>query len=248
MLESLRTTRSNIAKVFSRPQPVTFPMVAFFSIIPGYLYIGVVVSTWTLHVPELALDRALPLVPGWSVVYGSLFVAAFLLVFVVHQQELVRRTFLAFLTIWLFSYACFLAYPTSAPRHPAVIGDGFFEWALRAVYSADVKYNCFPSLHVAQCFLAAFTCYRVHRGVGGVAIVWAVLVGLSTLFTKQHYVVDVIAGAFLAYAAYRAFLHDYPRAAIPEWERRLAPALALGAFGLYGAVVAILWVIYALGA
>lgn len=104
----------------------------------------------------------------------------------------------------------------------------------------------FLTLHVAQCFLAALTCYHVHRGVGAVACAWAFLVGLLTLYTKQHYVVDVIAGAFLAYAAYRTFIRNYPRDAIPEFERRLAPVLAVGAFGMYGLILAGLWLAYAI--
>ena len=87
----------------------------------------------------------------------------------------------------------------------------------------------------------------MHRGVGAVAGVWASLVGLSTLFTKQHYIADVIAGAFLAYAAYLVFLRSYPREATPEVERRLAPVLALGALGAYGLMVAIMRLAYANG-
>lgn len=229
----------------TRPQPVTLPMVALFSIIPGYLIIGSVISGWTLHVPELALDRAIPVQPGWSVIYGSLFLAALLPVFVLHRQELIRRTILAFISIWLFAYACFLAYPTIGPRPATVAGDGFFAWALRVIYSSDFRYNCLPSLHVAQCFLAAFACYRVHRGVGAVAGVWAFLVGVSTVYTKQHYVLDVISGTALAYVAYVIFLRSYPREDVPELERRLAPVLALCAVGLYALAVIGLWFVYA---
>jgi membrane-associated phospholipid phosphatase len=235
-----------VVQLMTRPQPVTIPMVALFSIVPFYLVIGVWVAGGIVHVPELALDRVVPVQPAWSVIYGSLFCAALLPVFVVHQQELVRRTILAFLMIWLVSYACFLAYPTIGPRPARVIGEGFFPWALRAIYSSDARYNCLPSLHVAQCFLAALACYRVHRGVGVVAGVWALLVGMSTLYTKQHYFLDVIGGMFLAYAAYVIVLRSYPREAVPERERRLAPALAMLAFGVYGLMLVGLWFIYAI--
>lgn len=245
MSESPRLTWSMAYGLFTRPQPVTVPMVVLFAIIPFYLVIGDLVSGWPVHSPELALDLALPLQPAWSVIYGSLFLAALLPVFVVHQQELVRRTVVAYLTAWLVSYAFFLAYPTVAPRHAEVLGNDFFSWALRTIYASDVQYNCFPSLHVAQCVLAALVCYRVHRGVGIVAGVWAFFLGASTLFTKQHYVVDVIAGAILAYAVYLVFLRGYPREATPEFERRLAPVLALAAFGMYGLIVAGLWFLYA---
>ena len=192
----------DIKDLMTRPQPVTIPMVVLFSIIPVYLYIG---HAWipgrTLHIPELALDRLVPVVPAWSVIYGSLFLAALLPVFVVHQQELVRRTIWAFLFIWLFAYACFVAYPTVTPRPAVVAGDDFFSWAS--------------------------------------------FVGISTLYTKQHYVADVIAGILLAGVAYVLLVRRYPREAVPERERRLAPALALGAAGLYGLFVAGLWFVYA---
>lgn len=242
--ESDRPSWSMVKRVFLRPQPVTIPMVMLFAIIPFYLYIGVLTRGRMTHVPELALDRVVPMESSWSLIYLSLFLAALLPVFVVHQQELVRRTIAAFLAIWLAGYACFLAYPTAAPQHAKVIGDGFSAWALRTIHSSDVPYNCFPSLHVAQCFLAALACDRVHRGVGAVALVWASLVGLATLFTKQHYVADVIAGVFLAYAAYLVFLRAYPRQATPESERRIAPLLALGAVGAYGIMIAIMWLAY----
>lgn len=234
--------------LFKRPQPVTVPMIALFAIIPAYLVIGDFVSGGPVHAPAVALDHAIPLEPSWSMVYVSLSLAALLPVFVVHQQALVRRVILAFLSIWLVAYAFFLAYPTIAPRHDEVAGDGFSALALRAIYASDVQYNCFPSLHVAQCFLASLACYRVHRGVGLVAGGWAALVGLSTLYTKQHYVVDVIAGAVLAYGAYVVWLRGYPRDAIPELERRAAPILAMGAFGIYGLVVAGLWILHAISA
>jgi membrane-associated phospholipid phosphatase len=223
-------------------------MVVLFAIVPLYIFIGEnAIPGRTVHAPEIALDRALPLVAPWSIVYGSLFLAVLLPVFVVHQQELVRRTIAAYLAAWVVSLAVFLAWPTVAPRHAQLVGGGFAEWALHAIWASDVRYNCFPSLHVAQSFLAAFACHRVHRGVGAAAFVWASLVGISTLYTKQHYFLDVIAGALLAGAAYGIFIRGFPREATPALERRMAPVLAAGAFATYGAVVGAFLVLYALG-
>jgi membrane-associated phospholipid phosphatase len=84
----------------------------------------------------------------------------------------------------------------------------------------------------------------VHRGVGFVAVLWASLIGVSTLYTKQHYVIDVIAGALAAYVAYVLFLSSYPRDAVPESDRRLAPFRALGVVGIFGIMVACLWGLY----
>jgi len=160
----------------------------------------------------LALDRALPLQPAWALVYGALY--AFLIVlpvFVVRQDDHIRRTFLAYLMMWIAAYICFVLYPTIAPRPTKISRTGFVVWGLRLLYDADPPYNCFPSLHVAHSFVSAFTCLRVHRRLGLFAMLCASLVGLSTLFTKQHYILDVVAGVVLASLAYITFLRDYPR-------------------------------------
>jgi len=236
-----------VAEIMTRPQPVTVPMVTLFLLIPFYLVIGDAVAGGLSHIPELALDRAMPVVPGWSPVYASLFLAAILPAFVIHQQDHLNRTILAFIFMWLVAFACFWFYPTLSSRPAKVLGDGFGNWGLRVIYSIDARYNCLPSLHVAQCFLAAFSCSVVHRGVGIVAIVWASFVALSTLYTKQHYVLDVITGILLACVAYAIFLRKYPREAIPERERRYAPLMAAGAVGVYGVILLTFWILYALG-
>jgi membrane-associated phospholipid phosphatase len=188
-----------VAQSLTRPYQVTWPMVALVTLVPFYIFIGDMMRGRTVHIPAVALDRALPLQPAWALVYGTLYLFLIVLpVFVVRQEEQIRRTVFAYLSIWITSYVIFLAYPTMAPRPSDVIGKGFAVWGLRFLYDADPPYNCFPSLHVAHSFVSALTCYRVHRRVGIAAMICASIVGLSTLFTKQHYILDVIAGILLA--------------------------------------------------
>ena len=147
-------------------------MLVLMALVPFYLFIASAIRDRPLHAPTLALDHVLPLQPAWSLVYGALY--AFLIVlpvFVVRQDDHIRRTFLAYLMVWIAAYICFWVYPTIAPRPTNVTGTGFFAWGLRSLYGADPPYNCFPSLHVAHSFVSAFTCSRVNRNVGVVAII-----------------------------------------------------------------------------
>jgi membrane-associated phospholipid phosphatase len=223
-------------------------MVLLVSLVPVYLIIADRARGSILHAPALALDRLIPLAPTWALVYGTFY--AFLIVlpvFVLQQQELIRRTVWSYLTVWTVAYICFLLYPTVAPRPSTVAGTGFVVWGLRFLYGADPPYNCFPSIHVAHSFVSALACYRVHRTLGVVAISCASLVAVSTLFTKQHYVADVIAGILLALAAYAVFLRGDSRATVPELDRRLAPFLAVIVAGIVGLGFACYWVAYKLG-
>ena len=246
--DGIRITWSTLRQTLTRPYPVTVPMVLLVSLVPFYLVIAGRARAGGVNAPALALDRLLPLAPTWALIYGALY--AFLIVlpvFVVQSEELIRRTVWAYLTVWTVAYLCFLVYPTVAPRPDRVMGEGFAVWGLKFLYDADPPYNCFPSLHVAHSFVSGLACYRVHRTLGFVAISCASLVAISTLFTKQHYVADLIAGILLAWAAYGVFLRGFSRASVLELERRLAPALALSVGGLVGLGVLCFWVAYRLG-
>ena len=217
----------------------------FVSLLPLYFVIGELTRGRPTYAPDIALDRALSLQPTWMLVYGSLLVFVVLLpLLVVRQPELLRRAMQAYLMVMIVSYVGFLLYPTAAPRPAQVLGGGFSAWSLRLAYSLDPPHGCFPSLHVAYSFVSALTCYRVHRGVGAGAGLWAALIGVSTLYTKQHYVADVIAGTLAAYVAYVLFLRSYPRDAVAESDRRRAPFRALGVIGIFGIMVAGFWVAY----
>jgi membrane-associated phospholipid phosphatase len=223
-------------------------MVALVLLVPVYLFIAQDVSGGAVHAPATTLDRVIPLVPGWALVYGPLYLFLILFpLFVLREQDHIRRTVLAYLTVWLAAYVCFFLYPTIAPRPAVIEGEGFAVWGLRVLYGADPPYNCFPSLHVAHSFVSALTCYRLQRGVGVASAVGAALVAISTLFTKQHYVADVLAGALLAFVAYALFLARYPKERTPALDRRAAPWLALVVSGIVAVVFLGAWTAYLSG-
>lgn len=241
-------TWRDIRQAIARPYRVTLPMVLLVSLVPIYLVIAGRARVGEAHAPALALDGILPLVPMWALIYGALYAFLIILpVFVVQPEELIRRTVWAYLMVWIAAYISFLIYPTVAPRPESVAGEGFAVWGLRFLYEADPPYNCFPSLHVAHSFVSAFAAYRVNRTLGFVAIGSAALVALSTLFTKQHYIADVVAGTLLAVGAYAVFLRGYSRVNIPEPQSRVAPFLALVVAGIVGLFGAVYWVAYLLG-
>ena len=219
---------------------------ALMALLPMYFVIGQVTSEWPHYRPSFALDDLMPLRPEWMLVYGSLYLSGFLLpLVVIRGVELIHQTLKAYLFVMMVSYACFLLYPTIAPRNEEVLITGFAEWSLKLFYDLDQPYGCFPSLHVAYAFVAALACMRMHRLVGIAACGWATLIGVSTVYTKQHYVVDALAGAMTALAAYAVFLRDRPRNGVNDVDRALAPRRAAFVVAAYVAAVVGFWAAYA---
>ncbi len=245
---SFAEARTLVTQSLARPYRVTVPMVLLVALVPFYIFIPELFPAHTRYFPALALDRALPLLPSWALVYGALYL--FLIVspvLAVRDEEHIRRTVYAYLFVWIIAYAVFILYPTEAPRPARVVGEGFAVWGLYMLYSSDPPYNCFPSLHVAHSFVSALTVFRLHRKLGIGAILAATLVALSTLFTKQHYVLDAMAGVLLAFVAYVIFLRAYPRDRVPALDRQAAPAMAMCVAALSALFLIGYWLLYLIG-
>ena len=75
----------------------------------------------------------------------------------------------------------------------------------------------------------------------------ACFAALSTLFTRQHYILDVVAGIGLAWLADVIFLRSVPPVEDSAIERQVAPALALLVLGIVGVGLAGSWLLYRLG-
>jgi membrane-associated phospholipid phosphatase len=230
-------------RVTRAPYHSTAPALALAVVIPAYHVISGFNRGRAANMPALAIDRAIPLEPAWMLVYGSVFLFAFLPAFVVRGAELTRRVLWSYILVEFLAFAGYLAYPTSLAR-PAITTDGLFPWTLGLIYDIDPPRNCFPSLHVSWAFVAALSCYRVHRGVGLAAMGWAGLIGISTLYTEQHYLVDVIAGVMMALLAYVLFLRGHDRAAIAKSDVQCAPLRATRIVWTYVFVIAVFAIAY----
>lgn len=229
-------------QVLERPFPLTmrvvFPLLVLMVLVPAYVFVPEFTAQRSRDWPELALDRAVPVQPAWAVIYGSHLMFVLFPALLLREEEHIRRTLWAIVMVWAVAVAFFLVSPTVIHRPALNEAEGFFVWSLGVVYGADRPYNCFPSLHVAHAFVSAFACHSVHRGVGLGCVAWAALIGVSTVFTKQHYVADVLAGILLAGLTWRLLRRGSIRPTLPSAEQRAAPVLLLATVGCWTIVVA----------
>lgn len=105
---------------------------------------------------------------------------------------------------------CFMIYyfwQTTVPR-PDVTGNDIFSSLVRYIYSIDQPVNCFPSIHVFTTFvimLAAYKRKEQHKWEFALLSIVGTLIIVSTVFTKQHAILDVISGMAVASVLYYGF-------------------------------------------
>ncbi|MCB9597057.1 MAG: phosphatase PAP2 family protein [Sandaracinaceae bacterium] len=184
------------------------------------------------ELPLTSLDRAIPFVP-WTVwLYGTITWTSFVAWLSVRERADAARLMAA---ITVASAACalvFIVWPTTFPRglYPLPEGLGARTLAeLAELRDDDSPSNCFPSLHVALAWGIALTwaSWIRRRPLAVLPIAWALVVSVTTVTTKQHYVVDVPAGMLVGAFAWWAARRIIPtERATPVWMRtgtRLEP-------------------------
>jgi membrane-associated phospholipid phosphatase len=158
--------------------------------------------------PMTWLDQVVPFVPQTVWVYTSeyyLFVAVYL---TCKNRENINRFVYAFLCQQVISTIIFWAWPTTYPRELFPLPDTL-DPATHLIFTilrfGDSPANCCPSLHVSSVYLSSFMFLKEQRGKFPFFFLWATSVAITTLTTKQHYLVDVVVGLFSALFFYWLF-------------------------------------------
>lgn len=155
------------------------------------------VQSEPLLIVDNALERAIPFLPWTIWIYFSFFIFIGSTVFRV-EKELFWRFVVSSTLAALIAWSFVLLLPISFDRpDPALIDSDLYRRIYTFVHAADPSHITFPSLHVAVTWICNFLLWgrpgRRWRFALGIAI------SLSTLFTKQHLISDVIGGIALAW-------------------------------------------------
>jgi membrane-associated phospholipid phosphatase len=150
-----------------------------------------------MHLNLSMLDKMVPFMPDSIWVYHSQFLLVFVAMLTCRDELRCTIVYYAILLAAGIAFVFFLLMPTELlHQHIDFYGIKAILW--HVLYLTDTPANCFPSLHVALAILAARALMIKNKFWQICAPVWAGLICLSTLTTKQHYAVDVVGGIALA--------------------------------------------------
>ena len=143
------------------------------------------------------IDQWVALQPTWIwfyVAYYPLLISAW---FVTTGTVLQRVYFSSMALATGVGFFVFFFFPTMISRdlYPLAGTMDASTQMLAHIRGADIPVNCLPSMHVCGSFIAA-TCISPFTSRNWRILIWGLFAAIcySTLATKQHYFVDLVAG------------------------------------------------------
>ena len=152
------------------------------------------------------LDEWIPYTPSWVWIYSLLYYPAILYVNVIIQSaDQFTRIAFSYLLLLALQATFFVLLPVRTPAHWRSVNRQrtVSERFLAFVQRFDAPTNSFPSMHTS---VAMLTALHLWHSLGAAVFLFPALIGLSCLLTKQHYLIDVPAGAALGWGAHQVYL------------------------------------------
>lgn len=189
---------------------------------PWFLYLEKHV-TKNYHVIHTALDEKIPFIEYFIIPYLLWF--AFVAVTALYFFFTDKTDFYRLAAFLVTGMTVFLVistiYPNGQVLRPAAFErDNIFVDMVKQLYQSDTPTNIFPSIHVYNSIgvsIAIRHCERLNNNklVQRGSFILAVLIILSTMFLKQHSVIDVIGAGLMAIPAYQlAYVGELKRARV----------------------------------
>jgi len=149
---------------------------------------------------SLPVDTHIPLSPVWAIPYLfsiPWWLGAILWAFFKMEDRRWTQFATCLSLAFAISYAIYIVFPTYVER-PDVTGGDALSRLVQLIYGNDRPYNALPSGHTYITLIITLFWFTWKPRGRAVGLAIAIVVLLSTLFTKQHAVLDLLAGVLLA--------------------------------------------------
>ena len=153
-----------------------------------------------------AIDDRIPFIPSFVIFYVMwyLFLILIPLLILKYNKKVFDKYIVVSIVYAILEGIIFILFPTTMNRQPLVVTD-ISTWVVDIIYKVDTPVcNLFPSAHCAFSILFIISILdvkEVKKEYKILIIISSLLIILSTLFIKQHAVIDV-PGALLIVPIY----------------------------------------------
>ncbi|OXS54953.1 hypothetical protein B1A99_24540 [Cohnella sp. CIP 111063] len=152
-------------------------------------------------------DQMVPFIKWFIIPYAFwiFYIYICLLFFYKRDRHAYYLTLVTYVVSALISYGIYSVFQTTVPR-PYIQDNDIVSELVRYMYQRDQPFNCFPSIHVFSSYLMMKSLYKstFKTKINQMLIYgMSTLIIVSTMFVKQHVLLDVVGGILLAEVVYR---------------------------------------------
>lgn len=153
---------------------------------------------------KTSIDDLIPLWTPFIIIYLSYFGFLILaLIYLIKRREYksLKIGLLAIILSCSVAYIFYYFFQNKIER-PVIENRNFFDGLYIHLNAGVAQYNALPSLHVAISTIIGIVFYKSRSKYFRPVLIWIVLIIASTVLTKQHYFLDVLAGLILGMFSY----------------------------------------------
>ncbi len=180
-----------------------------------YIWLGQNTDMATAARLDMPLDHMIPFLPWTVLIYSWVYTQMFYPLFILRGEDLFWRTVKAFVFIVAFDLLIYWIYPVTAhgfrPEHTDVPVTWFADWGAKLTFYLDPPTNLFPSQHMSTALLVCIVAWLARPAWGKLILPLTILICLSILTMKQHYIADGLAAIAVTFIAWWLFLRTYRR-------------------------------------
>lgn len=158
---------------------------------------------------RIPLDDAIPYAPSWVWIYSCLYYPVIVYInFVTESPRHFLYLAMSYMVLLVLQMVFFVLFPVTTPQEWRTLNSrrDVSERFLAFVQRFDAPSNSFPSMHTS---VAMLTALHLFPQFGPWTFAFPILIALSCLFTKQHYILDLPAGAILGWLSFQIYLLAY---------------------------------------
>ena len=148
----------------------------------------------------LSLDKEIPFVSlfVFPYVYWYIFIIVGLIFLLSKDRKEYLRALMAIYIGMCICFTFYYLYPVEISR-PVVENNTIPNKLVNIIYKNDRPFNCFPSIHVLNTYIIMrFTKIKDNKYWFYYTNIIGILIILSTLFIKQHFILDGVVAIILA--------------------------------------------------
>ena len=141
------------------------------------------------------LDNSLPFLPQFALIYFSTYLFVLEPFFILSDARQFYWMLASFISISMGASLIHAIFPSKIERVEDFSTRHVSGKLLNRFQQTCKPYGNFPSMHVGLSVPVVIANYLTYTPLtGGIMLLWGIFIALSTLFTKQHYLWDVLAG------------------------------------------------------